>query len=91
MALVMPHFSSVLEDERNLYRAEISDVLTNKFMNNGKVHEDVYWRNIGKYKSTSGSVVLVLYDLHNVVDFKVDKHVNWIENAMNSLYNGPSE
>jgi hypothetical protein len=86
-ALVMPHFSTVLEDEREQYKEELRDVLTSKFMGNGKVHKDVRWRNIGKYRSKSGSVVLVLFDLHDVVDYNVDAHGDWIETAVKSLYN----
>ncbi len=63
------------------------DVLTSKFMRNGKVHNDVHWRSIGKYRSNSGSVVLVVFDLYDVVDYNVDAHSNWIEAAVNSLYN----
>lgn len=45
-ALVMPHFSTVLETERELYRGEVFQVLTTHFMLNGKVHRDVRWCNI---------------------------------------------
>jgi hypothetical protein len=86
-ALVMPHFSTVLEHEREQYKEELRDVLTSKFMENGKVHKDVRWRNIGKYRSKSGSVVLVVFDLHDVVDYNVDAHDDWIETTMKSLYN----
>lgn len=86
-ALVMPHFSTVLEDEREQYREELRNVLISKFMDNGKVHRDVRWRNIGKYRNESGRVVLVLFDLHDVVDYNVDAHGGWIEAAVKSLYN----
>jgi hypothetical protein len=71
-ALVMPHFSTVLESEREQYKDEILQVLTTRFMQNGKVHRDVRWRNIGKYRSRSGAVVLVVFDLHDVADYDVD-------------------
>ena len=86
-ALVMPHFSTVLEHERGQYRDELVHVLTSKFMENGKVHRDVSWRNVGKYRRRSGSVVLVVFDLHDVVDYNVDAHGDWIEAAVKSLYN----
>ncbi len=86
-ALVMPHFSTVLEHEREQYRDELVYVLTSRFMQNGKVHKDVRWRNIGKYRSKDGSVVLVVFDLHDVVDYNVDAHGDWIETAVTSLYN----
>lgn len=85
-ALVMPHFSTVLEHEREQYMEDLREVLTSKFMENGKVHRDVRWCNIGKYRSKSGNVVLVVYDLHDVVDYNVDAHGDWIEAAMKSLY-----
>jgi hypothetical protein len=34
----------------------------------------------------SGSVVLVVFDLHDVVDYNVDAHDDWIETAVRSLY-----
>jgi len=85
-ALVMPHFSTVLESEREQYKDEIFQLLINRFMQNGKVHRDVRWRNIGKYRSRSGAVALVIFDLYDVVAYDVDAHHNWIEEAMQSLY-----
>ena len=85
-ALVMPHFSTVLESEREQYKDEILQVLINRFMQNGKVHRDVRWCNIGKYRSRSGAVALVVFDLYDVVAYDVDAHHNWIEEAMHSLY-----
>jgi hypothetical protein len=52
----------------------------------GTVHRDVRWRNIGKYRSRSGAVALVVFDLYDVVAYDVDAHHNWIEEAMHSLY-----
>lgn len=84
-ALVMPHFATVLEHEREQYREELRDVLTRKFMENGKVHRDVRWSNIGKYLSQDGRVVLVVFDLLSVVDYKVGAHGDWVEKAVKSL------
>lgn len=84
-ALVMPHFSTVLESEREQYKDEILQVLITRFEKNGKVHRDVRWRNIGKYRSRDGAVALVVFDLYDVVDYDVDAHHNWIEKAMHSL------
>jgi hypothetical protein len=86
-ALVMPHFSTVLVHEREQYKEELRDVLNSKFMKNGKVHKDVRWSNIGKYRNKSGIVELVVFDLHDVVDYNVDAHGDWIETAVKSLYN----
>mmetsp|Transcript_20249 Transcript_20249/g.20954 ORF Transcript_20249/g.20954 Transcript_20249/m.20954 type:complete len:586 (+) Transcript_20249:63-1820(+) len=87
-ALMMPHFSTVLEQEREQYRDKVKDTLITHFYNKGKVHGDVRWRNIGKYRAISGEVVLIVYDLHSVVDYNVEIHQNWVNNAMNKLYEG---
>ena len=85
-ALVMPHFSTVLESEREQYKDELVQVLTTHFMNKGKVHQDVRWCNIGKYKKKNGEASLVVFDLHDVVDYNAVAHCGWIERAMNELY-----
>lgn len=85
-ALMMPHFATILESERDQYRDKLIQVLTMKFMNKGKVHRDVRWRNIGKYRQQNGEETVVVYDLHSVVDYNVDAHINWIDNAVNALF-----
>ena len=85
-ALIMPHFSTVLPDERENYKNELLNVLTNHFMAKHKVHNDVRWCNIGKYKKKNGDVALVVFDLHDVVDYSVDIHVDWIKKAMKALF-----
>lgn len=85
-ALVMPHFSTVLEHEREQYRNELYYVLTAKFVDKGKVHKDVRWRNIGKYRDKMGKVVIVVFDLHDVTDFDGNTDSNWVDNAMMQLY-----
>lgn len=86
-ALVMPHFSTVLESERDLYKKEIFQVLTTHFKHRGKVHNDVRWRNIGKYKKKNGAVALVVFDLYDIVDYDVSIHHDWIDRAIDSLFN----
>jgi hypothetical protein len=85
-ALVMPHFSTVKEQEREQYREEVRNVLTDKFMSRGKVHRDVCWRNIGKYTNNHLQVVIVVFDLHDVVDFNDVANKDWINESMRSLY-----
>jgi hypothetical protein len=85
-ALVMPHFSAVLEAEREQYKDELLQVLNTHFMQKGKVHRDVRWRNIGKYRSRNGAVALVVFDLHGVVDYNEVVHSDWIEKATQSLF-----
>ena len=84
--MVMPHFSTVLESEREQYKDTLREVLVSHFWNNRKVHQDVRWQNIGKYRNRSGAVTLVVYDLNDVVDYNEDAHRDWIEVAMQSLY-----
>ena len=43
------------------------------------------WYNIGKYKRKDSRVVIVVFDLHGVVDYDAS-HKNWIENSMTKLY-----
>jgi hypothetical protein len=83
-ALVMLHFSTVLVRERELYIDEVLAALA-KIQDKGKTHRDVRWRNIGKYKS-GGAVVIVVYDLHDVVNYDADAHSAWIGDAMTALY-----
>jgi hypothetical protein len=84
-ALVMPHFSTVLVQEREQLRDEVLEVLRDKFAESGKVHKDVRWRNIGKYIKR-GKVAIVVFDLHDVVDYDADAHNDWVDKAMMSLY-----
>lgn len=85
-ALLMPYFSTVPEEERVCYKVEVLKVLREKFVEKSKVHLDVYWRNIGKYITRENNIEIVIYDLHDVVDYDADAHNDWVENAMNSLY-----
>lgn len=87
-ALVMPHFSTILEDERVKYREDILDLLHEKFESTGKIHNDVRWSNFGKYKRDDGKFSVVLFDLLEVNDYNVEKemHQDWIRKAISSLY-----
>lgn len=84
-ALVMPHFSTVLEHEREQYCSKIRETLA-KFEQMRKVHSDVKWNNIGKYEK-NGEVTIVIYDLHDVEDYNPLIHVDWIDIAVEKLYN----
>lgn len=85
-ALVMPHFSSVLEIEREDLRQELMITLEERFVRNRKVHQDVRWQNIGKYQKKEEGVGIILFDLHSVVDYSDEMHLDWIEKAMTNLY-----
>jgi hypothetical protein len=82
-ALVMPHFTEVLEHKRSLYQEALRDTLTTKF--NGLVHQDVKWKNIGVYRK-DGVDALVVFDLHSVIDYRAPDHANWIEQVMQRLF-----
>ena len=85
-ALVMPYFCPVLEAERDSFKDEVSHMLTRHFAHKMKVHTDVHWRNIGKYKTKDGTYALIVFDLHDVVDFDEKLHINWIKTAVDALY-----
>jgi hypothetical protein len=86
-ALVMPHFTEVVESNRHLYRDALFDTLTSKFVNKGLYHGDVKWKNIGIYRQRDGGVdILVVFDLHSVERRLVD-HIEWFENVAKSLFN----
>ena len=74
-------------------------VLLTKFAANNKLHKDIRWSNIGKYKDkTTGKVVIVIYDLLNVVDYSDSSggehesgnasgnNYDWIARAIETLY-----
>lgn len=86
-ALVMPHLATVLFEEQVKYRDEVEKVLTAITMKM-KVHKDVCWRNIGKYRRKDGDVAIVVFDLNDVVDYNEKSDQNWIEDTMKSLYSG---
>lgn len=85
-ALLMPHFCSIPEGQRNLYRNEIKKVLANKFHKKGLYHDDVKWRNIGCYITNSGKTTIVLYDLHRIRKYSRSESLQWVDNAMNYLF-----
>lgn len=84
-ALDMLHFSTVLGLKREQYEDEVSQVLITHYMQNDKVHKDVRWHNIGKYRTSGGAVTLIAFDLHDVMDYEVDVHNKWIEKTMHFL------
>ena len=51
---------------------------------NCKVHNDVRWSNIGKYRNSQGRVVV--FDLHDIKDFNAEIQDQWVEAAMHKLY-----
>ena len=84
-ALDMPHLATVLPEEREKYRNEI-EVVLKVIMEKKKVHKDVRWGNIGKYRGGNGNDKTVVFDLHDVVDYNADPHHTYIEESMESLY-----
>ena len=83
----MHYLATVLFEEQVEYRDEAEKVLTAITMKK-KVHKDVCWRNIGKYRRKDGELAIVVFDLHDVVDHNEKSDKNWIEDTMKSLYSG---
>jgi hypothetical protein len=83
-ALVMPHFTEVLERDRSLYREALFETLSSKFVANGLYHGDVKWKNIGIYRRDQ-MVKLVVFDLHSVESRVVDCN-EWFESVEKSLF-----
>jgi hypothetical protein len=86
LALLMPHFSTVLDDQKDLIKDDLKKLLQVQFHNRCKVHSDVEWRNIGYNLDAEGKRIPVLFDLDAVVDYSEEKHMNWIDDAMEKLY-----
>jgi hypothetical protein len=84
-ALVMPYFTAVLEEERDQLKDKVHSVLVNKFASVGKQHNDVAWRNIGKYLNKKGEVDIVLFDLEGLSNTETDSNSSWIDSSMKQL------
>lgn len=80
--IVMPYFAPILVDDRHNQLNEIRNALQKYFVNQGYIHEDVRWRNIGK--DCNGKVVI--FDLGQI---KVEENPKtlqaWLENSMEYL------
>ena len=85
-ALMMPHFAEIPRARRGEFLESIRALLREKFQNSGLVHPDVVWRNIGFYfnRATQADVP-VIYDLTGLQKFNMEKHANWIDQAINKL------
>ena len=68
------------------HTSNLSRCLSNTFMRNRKIHKDVRWRNIGKYKNGRGVTSLVLFDLVSDVDYVEGVDDDGISKAASSLY-----
>jgi hypothetical protein len=80
-ALRMPHFSRVPMCDRNAdCIAEVANVLRVAFERKGLVHNDVSWKNIGRYKSGVRTTIVV-YDMGDVVEGSS----GWVDAAVKNL------
>lgn len=63
----MPHFSAIPYESRRSPDtvAAVAEALT-RFSKCAAIHEDVRWSNIGCYKTESGKMAVVIYDLGHV-------------------------
>lgn len=83
--LMMPHFATISEDEREGFRESIRNCLVSNFQNKNLVHSDVRWSNIGKVLEGSEEKA-VIYDLHVLEEYQYEKHEGWIDKAIAYLY-----
>jgi hypothetical protein len=91
LALMMPHFATIQEDHRLRYKDDIENLLREKFVAKSLVHTDVRWRNIGCYENAKRERTVVLYDLDGVQEYNVEKHADWVEIALKSLFSDGDE
>lgn len=84
-ALVMPHFSTIPQNQRNLFGDKIVSLL-NRIHKIRYKHNDVRWRNIGCITTRDGTVP-VLYDLIHLQPSLDD---SWISESMSQLFGSRS-
>ena len=97
-ALMMPHFATIQEGDRESYREKIVQLLE-RIHSLGCYHDDVRWRNMGCYKKGSkecDDLLPILFDLIHVKEFEreVEFHSReWIGEGLKNLFpaSPPSE
>jgi hypothetical protein len=85
LALLMPHFATIPEQERNRFKEPLKALLNSKFLKRKLVHVDVRWRNIGSYKDAKGEELPVVYDLEGV-RHEVEGDKGWVDKAIALLF-----
>jgi hypothetical protein len=84
-ALLMPHFSTILEARRQEFKEPLRRLLNEKFVSQKLVHDDVRWRNIGSYVAGDDREHPVVYDLDSVRD-ATEEDEGWVDKSIDSLY-----
>lgn len=82
-ALRMPHFATVKPEERLRVLGSVKTTLKTNFYDNGLVHIDVAWRNIGLYKGGAEQQAVV-YDLGRVRG-QTTGDDSWVNDAIEKL------
>jgi len=82
-ALRMPHFATVRPEERLRVLGSVKTTLETNFYDNGLVHKDVAWRNIGLYKGGAEQQAVV-YDLGRVRG-QITGDDSWVNDAIEKL------
>ena len=94
-ALMMPHFATIQEGERDSYRDKII-VLLERIHDLGYYHDDIHWRNMGCYKVSARKeggeeeeLFPILFDLIHVKEFDPTGDSNsksWIAEGLLNLF-----
>ena len=83
-ALRMPYFCQEYDNLDTALDLVRACLLTN-FAQKGLIHNDVYWRNVGFYKTNSGSQTAVVFDLLSVEEMEDKTDFSWVERVCQVL------
>lgn len=83
-ALRMPHFAQVRTEHRAAKLELVKEALQHHFDEQGFVHDDVYWRNIGLYADKQGKEQAVVFDMGAVRTCE-DSDAGWVKIACQRL------
>jgi hypothetical protein len=85
VALRMPYFAPIQEDERESKIGLVQDTLTINFAKNKMIHGDVFWRNIGTYMDDCGKERAVVSDMGSVKFSNTAADSGWVEKECGRL------
>ena len=81
----MPHFAKVKQPDRKHALPLVKATLMSDYHRKGLIHRDVSWRNIGLYKSKSGEVRAVVFDMGSVREVEDGESAAWVTDACDKL------
>jgi Family of unknown function (DUF5898) len=82
--VVMPVLSQFMTNDERLVNLDAVRECLQLFSDAGCVHDDVYWRNVGYFK-TNDIIVVQMLDLHSSHVSKQSNDGYWIETAIQRL------